>query len=364
VNLSRRESVEYLQRIMSGNKARGLIAQLEFERWVQTQSDTVRNKHFPGGWIVALKRQDFYALRTCFFVWPDIETPENLQETVRGFTGNAQFQRLCSSLQTAGFDTLYCFGTSSDSSPRIGSVRWRAFHYENEGLIELDQRAYFGHWSGRGRESRGREWEAGTLSYVRGLDDLSLSRLVIPQLFYNGFFKAVHRASTADPYDVDGFVVSYDGKVFPLELKEKFPFEHNLLGRAVGVDVGRILMLLRICLPIDANAMYIVREVDDSADRHLVGWKSVYLDEILMKCTWQQMGGGPGMASSAGGAGSPTSTIIMPHHIFAPLTEGLFSDVSLRMHATLTESTKRSALEFIQKSRTVFGSTSGTPSVS
>lgn len=356
MNFSSQESVAYLQTIMGGNKALGLIAQLEFEKWVQAKSEIVRNKHFPGGWIVALKRQDFYALRTCFFVWPDIETAENLQQTVKGLTGNAQFHRLCSSLQAAGFDTVYCFGTSSNPVPRIDSVRWKTFHYENEGLKEMDQQAYFGHWVGRGRVSTGRAWESNTLSYVRKLDDISLSRLVMPQLFYNGFFKAVYRASTADPYDVDGFMVSYDGKVFPLELKEKFPFDHQLVGKAVGVDIGRILMLLRICLPINANAMYIIREVDDSHDRNLIGWKSVYLDEILMKCTWQQMGGGPGMASSAGGAGSPTSTIIMPHHIFSPMSEATFSDESLRRHATITESTRQSAMEFLEKSRSVFSS--------
>ena len=345
----------YLMSIMPGHKALGLLAQLEFERWIGEQNEIVRNKYFRGCWITALKGADFYALRTCFFVSPEVVLEPEIEETLSGHAGNRQFHAMCSSLNSAGFDVVYCFPVVKEKDFRTTDVKWRIYRYLKESLVEEDPDRYFSVWYGRGRVSRPREWVARTVEKFKRLDEKALTSLVLPQLFYNGLFKGRYRANTMDPYDTDGFIISYDGKVFPVELKEKFPFRHQSMGSTIGVDVGRILMMLRICVPLDANGFYIVREVEETEERRLVGWRLIRLDELLVKCSWNVQAGGPGMASSAAGAGSPTSTILVPHKAFSEMTPEIFSDGCLRRYATLTEGTRRLAQDFIAQSLNRFG---------
>lgn len=333
--------------IMPGHKALGLLAQLEFERWIDAQDVTVRNKYFRGCWIAALRGGDFYAIRTSFFVHQEIRLENGLREAINAIIENRQFHALCSSLNSAGFDTIHCFPVTNSRKFSTGDVKWKIYRYENERLVHEDPDRYFSVWRGRGRVSRPRQWMASTVEKFKKLDEKSLTSLVLPQLFYNDFFKGRYKANVMDPYDTDGFMISYDGRVFPIEVKEKFPFNHQQIGRTIGIDVGRILMMLRICLPLNTNGLYIVREVEETAERKLVGWKVIRLDELLMKCSWNVQAGGPGMASSAGGAGSPTSTILIPYRVFSELTPEIFSDNYFRQHATLTESARRRAQEFV-----------------
>ena len=347
--LEREEAFDYLRGIMPGHKGLGLLAQLRFEEWVNSQGERTRNKYFPGCWIVALKHTDFYALRTCFFVWPTIERNDAISSIVDNLLQNRQFQAMCSSLNGAGFDVLQCFPVVDREPATIRGLTWRFHRYCEEELTELVAGEYFERWRGRGRVGRPRPWMESTVEKYSALEQASLTALALPQLFYSNFFKAVYRAGTMDPYDTDGFIISYDGKVFPIELKEKFPFQHSAIGRTLGVDAGRILMLLRTCLPMNSNGFYIVREVEETEERELVGWKIMRLDEVLMKCSWNLQAGGPGMASSAGGRGSRTSTILMPYREFSDMTAETFAETNLRGNATLTENTRRAAEEFMRK---------------
>jgi hypothetical protein len=354
MNFDKDVAISYMRGIMPGNKALGILAQLDFQKWVKTQDISVANKFFGGCWIVALNEANFYALRTCFFVWPTLLAKRELPDLVNGLSRDRQFHGMCSSLAGNGFDVIYCFALFDGKAPSPDNIDWRAFRYSRETLGELELDPYFSKWKGRGRQSRGKEWTSRTIKRFRDLSEEDLTALLMPQLFYNGLFKAVYHARSADPYDVDGFIVSYDGKVFPIELKEKFPFGEGD-DRSLGVDVGRVLMMLRIALPSNSNGFYFVREVEDTPQRKLVGWKAIRLDEILMKCTWQGQGGGPGMASGANQRGSQTSTIIIPYACFYPLDSTLFADNYLRENASLTETTRRLALRFVDELKATYG---------
>jgi hypothetical protein len=353
---------------MPGNKALGLLAQLDFERWIQKQADTVKNKYFPGCWVTSLKDEYFYALKTCFFVIPRIERNSDVLSIIQEMQSNRQFHALNSALKTAGFEVLHCMPVIDREPATIKSVGWRVFRYYNERLEEQDNTKYFGQWEGRGRPSNPKPWKPETEVKFQGMNGEDLTSLVLPQLFFNGFFKAIYKASVTDPYDTDGFIISYDGKLFPVELKEKFPFSikrppkdqtrivpPQLNDLRLGVDVGRVLMMLRICLPLNTNGYYIVREVENNTERKLKSWKYIRLDEIIMKCSWNVQAGGPGMASGAKGAGSDTSTIIIPYSTFSDLDTDTFSDITLKEHGTLTEGTKRMAEEFAIRLKKKFG---------
>ncbi|MDG7041152.1 MAG: hypothetical protein JRN66_07855 [Nitrososphaerota archaeon] len=353
VSFRRDDAIEYLQHTMAGHKAVGLVGQLEFGRWARSHRQ-VENKYFPGCWVVASRETDFFAYRTCFFVHPIISRPGDVPSIAGKLEGSPGFQRMCSTLNASGLSVVYCFATS-ETPPRTDSVAWEFYGYSREKLTRLDEKKYFGLWEGRGRKSNPREWREEQEKLVGGLDDSSLTALVLPELFYNGFFKGVYRAGTADPYDTDGFMISYGGRFFPIELKQKSPFQHGTAGEAIGLDSGRILMMLRISLPLNANGFYIVRLVDDSPDRAFRDWKVIRLDEFLMKCSWNVQGGGPGMASSAGGAGSTTSTVIVPLSAFRSLDEDEFSEEYLNEHAEMGRSALKIAREFIEGSRSKYG---------
>ena len=95
-----------------------------------------------------------------------------------------------------------------------------------------------------------------------------------------------------------------------MEIKEKFPGQ-NREDKFFGIDAGRVMMLLRICLPNDANAIYLIREVDKRAG--FVGWKYITLSDIIMTSSWNLQAGGRGMGGQA------TTNIRLPYDYFTVL---------------------------------------------
>ena len=156
------------------------------------------------------------------------------------------------------------------------------------------------------------------------LKTLPLGRLdavLLRELFFGGYMKATRQHSPKDPYDVDGFVVSRSCRyIFPIELKEKFPTQNP---KTFGIDMGRIMMLLRICVPNSCNALYVVRETDKETGC-FVGWKYITLSDILMSSVWNSQGGGSGMTGGA------TQTIMIPYEEFSDITESTFDDDNLK----------------------------------
>ena len=147
-----------------------------------------------------------------------------------------------------------------------------------------------------------------------------LDKVLLRELFYGGYLKATCRHSPKDPYDVDGFVVSKSCRyIFPIELKEKFPTQNP---KTFGIDMGRILMLLRICVPNSCNALYVIRETDKKTGR-FVEWKYITLSDILMSSVWHSQTGGTGMTGGA------TQTVMIPYEEFSDITESTFDDKNL-----------------------------------
>jgi hypothetical protein len=348
------EALDYLRQVMPGNKALGLLAQFEFNKWLDKYSYTKKDKFFPGCWIVALKNEEFYALRTCFFVHSEIINLCDLNNVVNSLKSDRRCHVLFSSLKSVGLDVIYSIPIVDGESFSLSDVTWKIYRYTQEDLVEEKLDKYFSIWKGRGRPSRPREWSDILIKKYKNLSEKDITQITLPQFFYNDVFKKTFKASTMDPYDSDGFVISYSGKIFPLEIKEKFPFNHQQIGKTIGIDVGRVLLLLRICVPLNMNAFYIVREVEETSERKPLGWKIICLNEILMKCSWNVQAGGPGMASSPSEAGSPTSTILLPYREFTDMTPEFFSEENLMKRSSLTDNAKAVAREFLGKLSQVF----------
>ena len=157
-------------------------------------------------------------------------------------------------------------------------------------------------------------------------------------MFYAGFLKTVHKKPLNDPYDVDLFLISISQKhIFPMEIKEKFPWASGN-DKFFGIDAGRIMMLLRLCLPNDANSVYLIRELDESGK--FIGWKYMTLSDIIMTASWNLQAGGPGMG------GQSTQTIRLPYKHFKNFTDNDLTEENLKVIGNMPKDIKTIAKHF------------------
>lgn len=115
-------------------------------------------------------------------------------------------------------------------------------------------------------------------------------------------------------------------------MKEKFPVLKKR-ERYFGIDAGRIMMLLRVCLPNNSNALYIIRQVSQN-DRKLESWKFITLSKIIMSASWNLQAGGRGMG------GGDTQTIKIPYDEFEDITEETFTEDNLKKISLLSNDIK------------------------
>ena len=336
--VDKKVAIEYLQGIMGSNKAMGLVAQTDFRNWVHSCGGNVESKFFSGCWVMSPKGSTA-SKRMCFFVHEKMETPDSLKSSVELLLANRGFHGLCGSLTRSGLGVFYCIPIGNPDIKDFDKINWALFSYQNEDLLQMDGEKFFSLWAGHGRAGVGKKWDEQVQERYEKMDPSLLEELALNQIFYNSYFKRRMQKPAADPYDVDGFFVSYEGKIFPIEIKEKFPFEVNKL-KLLGIDVGRMLMLFRICLPLNCNGLYIVREVEDSAERKYVGWKMMTLDSMIMNCNLNLQAGGTGMTGGA------TQTATFPYAAFTDLAPEVFSDENLHNIGEFSRTIKEKADKF------------------
>jgi hypothetical protein len=337
-----------MQNIMGSNKAMGLVAQGDFQKWVSNAGDNVRRKYFNGCWIMSPKGSTA-SKRMCFFVHGKIEKKETIRSCINSLISNRGFHSLCGSIARSGLGVFYCIPAGEPNTNNIDDLGWTLFAYQNENLVKINAEEFFAKWPGHGRVGQGREWNSYVIRRYQNLDSEILESLVLNQTFFNSFVKGRMKKPVADPYDVDGFFVSYEGKILPMEIKEKFPFESNKV-KLLGIDAGRILMLMRICLPLDCNGLYVIREVEDTQERKFVGWKITTLDTVVMNCNWTLQAGGTGMT------GGPTQTVTFPYACFSDLRPEIFSDDNLHRMSELSKIIKEKAAAFQNEVESFIGS--------
>ncbi|MBO8143579.1 MAG: hypothetical protein H0Z16_03205 [Thermodesulfobacterium sp.] len=345
--------INQLERIWSENKAKGILSQVKFVEDLkkETLGKNIK-KYYNGCWIFAPKTPDYFKHRFLFFIHPkikaqpfdknEIEPAEIMKEA-----DAIKFKRIAGFLNNAGMGVVY----SIPLGENIKNISWQLFRFDfnRESLISLDADDFFRNWGNRGRPSHSRGWTEDTKKQYQMLEDDVLISLFLNEHFYTEYLKREKHIPVSDPYDVDGFFIIYSsGRVIPIEIKEKFPAGVND-DRFFGIDAGRVLMLLRICLPNDANALYIIREVDDSSERNFLGWKYITLSDIIMSSGWNLQRGGRGMG------GQETQTIRLPYYQFKNLDGSVLRDISLDKIGKLPDEIKKAVKDFISERKNFFG---------
>lgn len=320
-------AVRYLQQFLTFNKARGMVSECSLETHLKALSDKDAAKYLSGGWVLSPKTNESFRYRYVIFVVPHLfESVEELEDAIRAKETDRGFQALATFLHQSALGIIVAGAISSGATPDPSHLSWRNYTYRGERLILNPDNGPFHKWGGgRGRASTGNTWQPDVIARYNDIDCAQITGLTLRQAYFYGYLKQQLRLPFDDPYDVDAFIVGFRQAVMPVEIKEKSP----TTGGAFGLDAGRILMMLRMCLATDSNALYIVREVDTSATRRLVGYRFITLSNLVMGCSWNLQAGGAGMGGGA------TQTVMMPGGLFEPFTEKNLSEEWLAEHASL-----------------------------
>lgn len=357
--MSKQDYIEYLKTWFPKNKVKGLLSQIAFEEEFESGFlSKHKAKFYPGCWVISPKSYESNKFRYVISVHEkmlDHEPEVTEMDSVLG-SNKENFFKIADFLENSSFGVIYAVPFSYDgkinftkiNSDDFSAVKWSLFFYNKGEFVKKNPIDFFLNWRDGKKPNKPKEqrqWDNVELitSKLEKFSENTLEAFVLKDVFYVGLLKSIVKISTDDPYDVDCFIVSSNGNsVFPLELKEKSPvFKTYKDGTTnvhfFGIDTGRISCLERLCSASDSNAFYVVREVDGSEDRNLVGWKVMTLAGIVMASSWNPAPGGTGMT------GGGTSTASLPYGEFDDLTESTFDDVNLSEIYQRSSSVKRIA---------------------
>lgn len=333
--------IEYLQKYFAPKKARGMAGEISFDDFLSKSDKTLSNKLFAGSWIIAPNKSDAINpvnYRLAIFVLPQIfDSQPSIDKYITTLMNDRGYQALFTNLKNSGVGVVVsgAIGTN-DSTPEL--LSWKNYLYVDENLeVQKAGEPFLSLTRGRGRANQNKLlWDNDVTDRFLQFSDKSLLKLTLKQAFYYSYLKLELKASFYDPYDVDSYLVSYSGDVFPIEIKEKSRTEKG----EFGIDAGRILMMMRLCITTDSNALYIIREVDNSSTRNLIGYKFITFSDMIMNVSWNLQAGGVGMG------GGNTQTIMMSAEVFKNFSPEILKEEWISDNHSLSKNVKDKAVEF------------------
>lgn len=339
--MNKSKQIKYLQKFFAPKKARGMAGEISFDDYLMASDQALSKKMFAGAWIITPNKSDAVNpvnYRIAVFVLPDIFATKNkLDSHIKNLMLDRGHQALFSSLKRSGIGVIVSGAVgSTDDVP--DDFQWSSYVYSDEKLvIKPENEPFLSLTRGRGRANLNHQaWDKDVLKRFNDFSEESLLKLTLKQTFYYSYLKVKLKASFIDPYDVDAFLVGFNGNVFPVEIKEKSRTDKG----EFGIDAGRILMMMRLCITTDSNALYIIREVDNSQSRSIVGYKYITFSDMLMNVSWNLQAGGIGMG------GGNTQTIMMTCKAFHDFNLDVLKEEWIDQNCSLTKNVKEKALKF------------------
>lgn len=339
--MDKAKQIVYLQRFFAPRKARGMAGEISFDKHLEEIDSAQANKMFAGAWVMSPNLSDAenpVNYRIAIFVLPILfSSKEELDLEIQRIVRDRGYQSLFSNLKKSGVGIIVS-GAIDNIDHDPDNFTWKNYAYVDERLVlQPNDEPFTSISTGRGRANINHQiWENDVIARFNDFDDESLLRLTLKQAFYYSYLKLKLRAVFKDPYDVDAFLVGYDGSVFPVELKEKSPTDRG----EFGIDAGRILMMMRLCITTDSNALYIIREVDGSENRGLVGYRYITFADMIMNVSWNLQAGGAGMG------GGSTQTVMMPSRVFKEFNADVLKEEWIAENSSLSAKVKEKAIRF------------------
>lgn len=215
-------------------------------------------------------------------------------------------------------------GSESFDEAEIGSEtvadqftwQWRRYDFENEHLDAVDIASETADWrTGGYTTTNDGEYLSVLTESLEDFSDSIIREMFFKQHFFSEHLKDVH-SFTGTYFDVDGFLLQ-DSNMVPYEIKEKSVYDDGSTAM-FGLDVSRLIVMLRVGLTEGLDPIYIVREVEEEGELHafnraFVDWHFIHSSDVVRTSAWQVQGGGPGMT------GGRTMTLMIPESEFESL---------------------------------------------
>ncbi|MDH5021824.1 hypothetical protein [Halobacterium rubrum] len=193
---------------------------------------------------------------------------------------------------------------------------WRKYVPDTESTVEVEISEETSTWRTGGYDNGADDdYYELLVEGLTGISDNYIREMFYKQHFYSEHLKGTH-SFTGTYFDVDGLLVR-DKTVVPYEIKEKSAYEDEGV-ELFGLDVSRLIVMLRTSLAEGLDPVYVVREVVEEEDMHgfdrdFVDWHTISASDVIRASAWQVQGGGPGMG------GARTQTLMIPKSEFDSL---------------------------------------------
>ena len=290
---------EYLKKSipsLNQNKLNGLLAEIEFRNYLSEIG--LHDRVSVGGWIARTKGVDIFGNNT-IVMFPEIIRPEtdygpnrNLPEPARGL------HTICSTFHQIGIRSLFC-APIIVINENAESVIWKSVQlgvptqheYEDfpDNLIGFEKRKSkynFLQYGNKNVENK---------KVIKDIPELALA----DEFTKENIKVCFQNILMAEISDIDGILWG-EQYTYPLEIKEKTAASDRDMGEYFGLDVGPFVKLAYYASKKgNLHSLFIVREIDNTADRNLLNWWFITFDKLAAYASWNSRGGGKSMMGGA-----------------------------------------------------------------
>jgi hypothetical protein len=288
---TRAEAFSYLSRAYSSqnaNKVRGIKAELDFQQYIDGLAPIRR--YSPGGWILRPNRVPDFGLAPPVALFPTLLQVGASESSIAAENDAIRnsVPAVAAKLQDAGIHAYLC------SPADKNGTAWQATSYGGlvpGGTVPIVRAMKEAGFNVRTKPYNFLKYEA-DVSGLRDSSDLALARLMSAE----SLRVAVHSGFFAEVNDIDTVIWGKD-RVYPAEIKEKTRATDAVIGDWFGLDVGPFAKLAFYAANYQRfSSLFIVREIDSTAERNLVDWRVSDFGTIARRASWVGQGGGKGMS--------------------------------------------------------------------
>ena len=297
--LSEAEMRNYLSRSISSwntNKLYGIIAEIDFRRRLAELG--FEDRVSPGGWILRCDGAGNFGHHTVALFPSTLRPDEDTPVVHEGTEPPRRLHTICATLHQIGIHSYYCVpvvGRDDDST----SVSWYMVQ------LGVPANATYQMFPFPLAGFRTRERRYAFLRYATDLN--SMRGAHVPDQFSKEHLRVTFQTHyRCEPSDIDGILWGQQN-TYPIEVKEKTVAQDRRLGEFFGLDVGPFVKLAFYAAKRgNLHSLFVVREIDDTITRNLVGWWYITYETLAQYASWVPLEGGRGMT------GGRSSTIKIP----------------------------------------------------
>lgn len=290
---------------LNQNKLNGLLAEIDLRNYLTGLGYAGRVSR--GGWLLRTKGENIFGDST-IALFPEILDPSQTYPTDRVLPPpETGLFTIGATLQQCAIPNFYCAATIG-AAEQTATLQWQAFRLGLPGqqtyapLVPTMQNFGF---APRNQNYNFLRYNAD----VTGIPDAA-----VPEEFTKEHLRiAFNTPYMAEISDIDGLFWG-NQFTYPMEIKEKTAATSTDMGPYFGLDVGPFAKLAFYAAKRgNLRSLYVVREIDNTTDRNLVGWLYVTFDDLVQRASWGSRAGGTNMLGGA------SAVVRIPRAAFRPL---------------------------------------------